>query len=47
MKGLRPLQPAIYSACRLLIGRWSQLKMLVADTERLTYIRNIAERPIQ
>lgn len=33
--------------CRLLVGRWSQLQMLVPPAERLAYIRKIDERPIR
>ena len=35
------------SACRLLIGRWSQFEMLVPPAERLSYIRAVDERQLR
>lgn len=32
--------------CRLLIGRWSQMQMMVPPTDRMTYLRVIEVRPL-
>lgn len=45
---LGPVGPQVDGrSCRLLPGRWSQLQMLVAPDQRMTYIKIVETRPLR